>query len=136
MYRFQVILLRGVVLFIEIPGTLGHFVAHYVLDLPESWPMACHFYYSLILPAAAEVMVSIISLQVKKFKPKPNLRIDFIFLVILTAVLYLGEFSFPCLIISSVIISIFEAMYIWDICCAKIIMWSESERCEYTTSSG
>uniref|UniRef100_A0A1I7UYP9 Serpentine receptor class gamma n=2 Tax=Caenorhabditis tropicalis TaxID=1561998 RepID=A0A1I7UYP9_9PELO len=126
-YLIQVILYRGFVLVVEVVIIISHFSP----DHSENSPLACDFYFSLIYPAAAEVLVSIISLQVKN--PKPNLRIDAIFLIILTSVLYLGEFSLPCLIICSVIIIIFEAMHIRNVLYAKIVMKNQKkgqEQCE------
>uniref|UniRef100_A0A1I7UYQ0 Transmembrane epididymal protein 1-like n=1 Tax=Caenorhabditis tropicalis TaxID=1561998 RepID=A0A1I7UYQ0_9PELO len=126
-FKMYVIILRGSVVYIEIGGILGTTLDYFFPNLSKPCPLACGFFFSLLQPAVAEMMVSILSLQVKEFKPKPNLRIDFIFLIILTAVLYLGEFSFPCLIICFFIIIVFEAMHIRDVFNAKIIMWSKKK---------
>uniref|UniRef100_A0A1I7UYM7 7TM_GPCR_Srx domain-containing protein n=1 Tax=Caenorhabditis tropicalis TaxID=1561998 RepID=A0A1I7UYM7_9PELO len=117
----QVILLRGLVLLIEVIATPVAIISSFFTVDPDPEP-ACYFYGLLIRPIVAEVIVSILSLKVKKFDPKPNLRIDFIFLIILSTVLFLGHFTLPCLFICSVIIILFEVMHIGHIIDVTIVM--------------
>uniref|UniRef100_A0A1I7UYP4 Transmembrane protein 34 n=1 Tax=Caenorhabditis tropicalis TaxID=1561998 RepID=A0A1I7UYP4_9PELO len=124
-YATQVSLIRFLALLNQILAILRPIIAHF---LPEaSIPLACQLYFSLLQPTVAEVMAFILSLQVKEGKPKPSLWIDFIFLIILTAVLFLGNFSLPCLFICAFIIIIFELIQIIHILNAKIVMKNQIE---------
>uniref|UniRef100_A0A1I7UYP6 Transmembrane domain-containing protein n=2 Tax=Caenorhabditis tropicalis TaxID=1561998 RepID=A0A1I7UYP6_9PELO len=118
----QVSMLRWLVVANEVLVIIRPIIVHYYPDLLLYRALVCQFYYSLLQPAVSEVIIFILSIQVKEFNPKPNLRIDAIFLIILIAVLFLGEFSLPCLIICALIIILFEAMHIRRHSRTKIVM--------------